>query len=77
MRRFITTCMLSATLLVAAASCGNGDNKDGSADSLVTDSLVTPPAVDTPSTTVGGQNLDSIHFGDTTHIPAVRDSVKH
>lgn len=77
MKRFITTCMLSATLLVAATSCGNGDNKDGNADSLVTDSLVTSPALDTPSTTIGGQNLDSTRFGDTTHIPAVRDTLKH
>lgn len=55
MRRFITACTLSATLLIAAASCGNGDNKDGSADSVNQ-----PVPMDTPSTTVGGQNLDTL-----------------
>lgn len=76
MRRFITTCMLSATLLVAAASCGSGDNKDSNTDSTASDSLITPP-VDTPSAVIGGQNLDSTRFGDTTHIPAVRDTTIH
>ncbi|GGH66500.1 hypothetical protein HNQ91_001859 [Filimonas zeae] len=70
MRRFISACALSATLLVAAASCGNGDNKDGSADSVNQ-----PVPMDTPAT-VGGQNLDTLgsqrdsaRFRDTTLRP--------
>lgn len=75
MKCFFVTCMLAATMAVISTSCGSGENKDSNADS----SMNAPAAPDTsvqPSGTMGGQNLDSSHFQDTTP-PKLRDTMRH